>query len=60
MSQATVEDEIIQEAGEEGNSSRSHIEPNVIINPGGESRVRVYSWPVQVGKQTSPVRWQPI
>jgi hypothetical protein len=37
MSRATVEDEIIQEAGEEGNSSGSHIEPNVIINPGGES-----------------------
>jgi hypothetical protein len=33
MSRATVEDEIIQEAGEEGNSSGSHIEPNVIINP---------------------------
>ncbi len=28
---------IIQEAGEEGNNSGSHIEPNVIINPGGES-----------------------
>jgi hypothetical protein len=37
MSRATVEDEIIQEAGEEGNDSGSHIEPNVIINPGGES-----------------------
>ena len=37
MSRATVEDEIIQEAGEEGNNSGSHIEPNVIINPGGES-----------------------
>ena len=36
MSRATVEDEIIQEAGEEGNNSGSHIEPNV-INPGGES-----------------------
>ncbi len=32
-----MEDEIIQEAGEEGNSSGSRIEPNVIINPGGES-----------------------
>jgi hypothetical protein len=37
MSRASVEDEIIQEAGEEGNGSGSHIEPNVIINPGGES-----------------------
>jgi hypothetical protein len=37
MSRATVEDEIIQEAGEEGNNSGSHIDPNVIINPGGES-----------------------
>jgi hypothetical protein len=32
-----MEDEIIQEAGEECNSSGSHIEPNVIINSGGES-----------------------
>jgi hypothetical protein len=37
MSRATVEDEIIQEAGEKGSNSGSHIEPNVIINPGGES-----------------------
>jgi hypothetical protein len=38
MSRATVEDEIIQEAGEEGNNSGSHIKPNVIINPGSETR----------------------
>jgi hypothetical protein len=37
MSRASVEDDIIQEAGEEGSSSGSHIEPNIIINPGGES-----------------------
>jgi hypothetical protein len=37
MSRASVEDKIIQEAGEGGSSSGSHIEPNVIINPGGES-----------------------
>jgi hypothetical protein len=37
MSRASMEDEIIREAVEEGNSSGSHIKPNVIINPGGES-----------------------
>jgi hypothetical protein len=63
MSQASVEDEIIQEAGEEGSGPGSHIEPNVIINPGGESGrapagAESGSTPgqVQVGKQTSPAR----
>jgi hypothetical protein len=33
MSRATVEGEIIQEAGEEGNNSGSHIEPNASSTP---------------------------
>ncbi len=40
MSRATVEDEIIQEAGEEGNNSGSHIEPSVTPAVSPDTRLR--------------------